>query len=217
MVDSTQGDCIMNKVIVALAILLLAGAANAQLILTAGFDGPLTGGTPKGVELRALADIPDLSIYGLGTSFNGGASSGQDWAFDAVSVNAGDFIYVATEAPQFTAFFGFAPTFLWTGLTINGDDVVELFKNGVVIDALGEIGVDGTGTGWDFLDGWAYRNSGTNATGAFVESDWTFSGIDALDGELTNDTAATPVPIGTYSNPVGNEITTFSAVKALFR
>ena len=42
---------------------LLCGSARADLVITAVFDGPLSGGVPKGVELYATADIPDLSIY----------------------------------------------------------------------------------------------------------------------------------------------------------
>ena len=33
-------------------------------------------------------------------------------------------------------------------------------------------------------------------------ANWTYSGVDALDGETSNDTAATPFPLGTYSTAV---------------
>ena len=35
-------------------------------------DGPLSGGTPKALELYALETISDLSLYGLSVSNNGG-------------------------------------------------------------------------------------------------------------------------------------------------
>ena len=172
--------------------------ASAELIITGIFDGPLDGGTPKGVELYVTADIADLSIYGLGSANNGGGSDGQEFTFDAVSASAGDFIYVASESPQFTTFFGFAPDYTSGAMGINGNDAVELFMNGSVIDVYGQIDGSDLGT-WNYLDGWAYRNDGTGPDGSsFASSNWTYSGVNALDGELTNATASTPVPIGTY-------------------
>ena len=62
----------------------------------------------------------------------------------------------------FTNFFGFAPNYSSFALGINGDDAVELFKNGSVVDVFGDINVDGSGQAWDYLDGWAYRNTGSH-------------------------------------------------------
>ena len=45
--------------------------ALSCLSITAVFDGPLAGGTPKGVELYAHCAVPQLSDYGLGTANNG--------------------------------------------------------------------------------------------------------------------------------------------------
>ncbi len=82
-------------------------------------------------------------------------------------------------------------------MSINGDDAIELFKNGVVIDLFGDINTDGTGEVWDYEDGWAASNSDRVASPTFNVNDWTFSGKNALDGETTNASAANPVPIGT--------------------
>ncbi|MDA9830464.1 PEP-CTERM sorting domain-containing protein [Akkermansiaceae bacterium] len=87
-------------------------------------------------------------------------------------------------------------------MSINGDDAVELFQNGGVIDVFGDINTDGTGEPWDHLDGWAYRKDGTGPDGtSFNLGNWTFSGINAFDGETSNASAATPMPIGSYSVP----------------
>ena len=51
-------------------------ASNGSLIITGVYDGPLSGGTPKGIELFATADIADLSIYAVGSANNGGGSDG---------------------------------------------------------------------------------------------------------------------------------------------
>ena len=189
-----------------LAALFMAMIGNVfaapadDLIITAVYDGPLSNGTPKGVELYAVNDIPDLSIYGLGSANNGGGSDGQEFTFPADSVTAGTFIYVASESTGFTSFFGFAPDYTTGAMAINGDDAIELFANGSVSDVFGDINTDGTGEPWEYLDGWAYRVSGTGPDGStFVLANWTFSGPNALDEETSNGTAATPVPIGTYA------------------
>lgn len=173
---------------------------DADLLITAVYDGPLSGGVPKGVELYALNDIPDLSNYGIGSATNGGGTDGEEFTFPAQAVSAGTYLYVSSEVDGFNAFFGFDPDFDDGSMSINGDDAIELFQNGEVIDVFGMIDMDGTGTPWEYADGWAYRVNGTGPDGAtFVLSNWIFSGVDALDGATDNSSAATPVPIGTYS------------------
>ncbi|MCB0372820.1 MAG: T9SS type A sorting domain-containing protein, partial [Muricauda sp.] len=171
----------------------------AGLIITGVYDGPLTGGVPKGVELYALEDIADLSVYGLGSANNGGGTDGEEFSFPADAVAAGTHIYVATETTGFESFFGFAPNYTSGSMAINGDDAIELFLNGSVIDVFGDINVDGSGQPWDYVDGWAYRKDDTGPDGStFVIENWIFSGTDALDGALTNDTASIPFPLGAY-------------------
>lgn len=208
----------------AVAVLIsLPALASAGLVFTGFYDGPLTGGTPKGVELVALTDIADLSIYGIGSANNGGGTDGQEYTFPAESASQGDVIYVATDEEMFTAWFGFPPTYVDTGygVSINGDDAMELFCDGLVIDTFGELDVDGNGEPWEYMDGWAYRVSYTGPDGVvFVLESWTFSGANAWDGELTNDTALVPMPIGTFETivdgVVGSESKTLGSVKALY-
>lgn len=184
-------------------LLLVVGvsAATSQLMITGVYDGPLSGGTPKGVELYVTQNIADLSVYGLSSANNGGGTTAPnpEFTFPAVAATAGTFIYVATEAPNFTAFFGFAPDYTDGSMGINGDDAVELFQSGVVIDVFGDVNVDGSGTAWDYLDGWAYRMNNMTPSTTFNVSDWSYSGINALDGETSNATATTPFPVGTYT------------------
>ena len=45
--------------------------------------------------------------------------------------------------------------------SINGDDSIELYENGQIIDTFGDVDTDGSGQDWDYVDGWAYRSSGT--------------------------------------------------------
>ena len=170
------------------------------LILTGIVDGPITGGLPKAIEMVAIADIADLSVYGVGSANNGGGSDGQEFTFPAVSISAGTFVYLATESTEFQNFFGFPPDYTGAAASINGDDAIELFWNGMVIDVFGEINVDGTGQPWEYTDGWAYRVDGTGPDGdTFVLANWYFSGPNALDGETSNTTAGTPFPLGTFT------------------
>ena len=58
---------------------LLSCSIQAQdLIITGVYDGPLSGGTPKAIELYVLNDISDLSIYGVGSANNGGGTDGVE-------------------------------------------------------------------------------------------------------------------------------------------
>ncbi|MBU2996697.1 endonuclease [Cellulophaga baltica] len=181
--------------------------SESALLITALYDGPLTGGVPKGVELYVTEDIDDLSVYGLGSANNGGGTDGEEFTFDAVAVTAGTFIYVASESVEFANFFGFEPTYTSGAMAINGDDAVELFMDGVVVDVFGEIDVDGSGQAWEYTDGWAYRVENTVPDTAFAIENWTFSGADALDDQIDNATASLPVPLATYTYTVSDSVT----------
>ena len=202
-----------------LLAMLPVSAASAgvtgDLIITGVVDGPLSGGLPKAIELHVVNNIVDLSIYGVGSANNGGGSDGEEFTFPAVSAAAGEFLYVATESAGFTSFFSFTPDYTSSAASINGDDAIELFMNGPVVDVFGDINVDGTGQPWEYLDGWTYRVNGTGADGAtFDLGSWTFSGPNALDGETTNATAATPFPIGSYIATPATPIVVINEVDA---
>jgi predicted extracellular nuclease len=194
-----------NSILVLAALTALTNPASAQLVISGVIDGPLSGGVPKAVEVYVAADIADLSIYGLGGANNGGGTDGEEFTFPAVAASAGDFIYVASESPGFTDFFGFAPDYTTSAASINGDDAIELFKGGTVVDVFGDINVDGSDEPWEYMDGWAYRVDTTGPDGAaFTLGNWTFSGPNALDGASTSATAATPFPLGTYVVEMGD-------------
>lgn len=175
------------------------GGASFELIITGVIDGPRPGGLPKAIEIFVGQDIADLSAFGVGSANNGGGSDGEEFTLSG-SASAGDYIYVASEATEFENWFGFAPTFTSGALEVNGDDAMELFKDGTVIDTFGDINTDGTGEAWEYLDGWAYRNNGATPQGmTFTVTDWTYSGPNALDGETTNGSATTPFPVESFT------------------
>jgi plastocyanin len=173
---------------------------SGDLLITGVYDGPLSGGTPKGVELYVVNDIADLSQFALGSANNGGGTDGEEFTFPAGSATAGSFIYVTNNEGAFYDYYGFSPDYTSSAMSINGDDAIELFNSGTVIDVFGDIDVDGNGTPWEYLDGWAYRNDGTSANGGvFADADFMFSGPNAVDGCSTNATCSSVMPIGTYS------------------
>ncbi|MFQ5446524.1 MAG: lamin tail domain-containing protein, partial [Saprospiraceae bacterium] len=172
---------------------------SGALVITGVFDTQVeSGGTwAKGIEMQAIEDIPDLSIFGVGSANNGTGTPGVETALPAISVTAGDCIYVANDSMYF---FGFAPTATGDAANINGDDAIELYENNIVIDVFGEINVDGTGEPWEYTDGWAYRKSGTGPDGnIFVLGNWFFSGVNAFDNVPNNSSAPVPFPVCSYS------------------
>ena len=73
------------------------------------------------------------------------------------------------------------PDYVDGSMSINGDDAIELFQSGTVVDVFGDIYTDGNGTEWEYLDGWAYRNDGVAANGgAFDFNSFFYSGPNAL-------------------------------------
>lgn len=181
--------------------------ALSCLTLTGIIDGPLSGGRPKAVELYAHCDVADVAEYGLAKSTNGGGTGGEPSVTLGASatlsgaVAAGDFFFVASEAVEFEAFFGFAPNTTSGTLIVSGDDAIELYWNEQRTDVFGDVDASGAGTEWDYTDGWSYRRDGTAPSAAWDAARWRFSGKDALDGCATNADCATPFPLRSYVPP----------------
>ncbi|MEO1627769.1 MAG: hypothetical protein AAFV25_21655, partial [Bacteroidota bacterium] len=183
-------------------VYLQSNCKAANLMITGVYDGPLSGGNPKGVELYVLSDISDLSDYGIGSANNGEGSDGIEFTFPAVSVAAGTFLYWTSDMTLFEQFFETTADYESEDALINGDDAVELYFQGELIDLYGDIDTDGTGQPWEYKDGWAYRRPGQeNNDGLFDPSKWTYSGIDNLEGSALNATCDEPFPIGGFDPP----------------
>lgn len=188
----------MKNFLLTFSAFLVAFSLNGQcgnLYIAGVIDGPLPGGNPKGVQLCATGNITDLSIFGVGSANNGGGSDGQEYTFPAENIAAGSCFWLTESTnTEFNDWFGFDPCYAnISALAINGDDAIELFCSGSVVDVFGDINTDGTGECWEYLDGWAKAADAVQTT-TFDCAEWTFSGINALDGESTNATATTPYP-----------------------
>ena len=141
------------------------------------FSVPSGGDDGKGIHLIANQDIPDLSIYGIGVANNGGGTDGQEYTFPSMSINKNEHILIVNSAESMSSYFGdcyenFSHIFE-SNISLNGDDAVELFLGGVVIETFGEINMDGTGQDWEYLDSWAYADQGGN---------WLFGELNCTDG-----------------------------------
>lgn len=181
-------------------------ASHGALVISGVFDGPLSGGTPKVVELAATADIADLSTYQVEYYFNANTTASVTVSLFG-SATAGDFFYLTPNSAEFTTYFGAASDF--GGASVNGDDSIVLKDAATTVDTFGSPGTDGTGQPWEYLDGWAYRSDNTTGDGATINlGNWTFSGINENDGESSNATATNPFPIGSYVAPAVPEPST---------
>ena len=72
-----------------------------------------------------------------------------------------------------------------SSISQNGDDAIELFEQGVVIQTFGDVDVDGTDQEWEYMDSWAY----------LVGDSWTYGGVNCTDGSQTSATSDCPYPI----------------------
>ncbi|MCK0107943.1 T9SS type A sorting domain-containing protein [Flavobacteriaceae bacterium S0825] len=202
-INTYSGDVTASSTGATSQTVALSGSVYAtltnSLVIAGVFDSDLSH-APRGIEIYVLEDVADLSVFGLGSANNGNGGGDQEFTFPASAASIGDRIFIASESTHFTSFFGFAPDHTSGVAQINGDDAIELFENGQIIDTFGDVDTDGSGQAWEYTDGWAYRNSTTGPDGTtFTIGNWTFSGPDALDGETTNAGATTPYPNSTYN------------------
>lgn len=172
-----------------------------SLVISGIFDAQPGGTGAKGVELKAIQDIADLSIYGVGSASNGGGTDGVEILLPSMSLQEGECVYVAADSALFMAYFGFNPIADGNGVSINGDDAIELFENAQVIDVFGDISYpSGSTLAWNYLDGWAYRKDGTGPDGSLFDiNNWTVA-AGALNGGTNNTDAPTPFPVCEYSS-----------------
>jgi len=182
--DATQddGSCIYDTG-------SLTNALSLQGVMD--FTVPSGGSDGKAIHLVATADIADLSVFGLGVANNGGGTDGMEYTLDAVSASSGDDILIARSVEAMSAYFAdcygeFEIVLVGSSaISQNGDDAIELFEQGVVIETFGDLDVDGTGQPWEYMDSWAYK----------VGDLWTYGGVDCTDGSQTSATSDCPYPI----------------------
>ena len=171
---------------------------NLELAGVLDLDVPTGGSTGKAIHIRALQNISDLSIYGIGIANNGGGTDGQEYTFPSISLNIGEDVIVCRDTVAINSYFvGCSPFNLvilddQAVITQNGDDAIELFENGIVIETFGDINVDGTGEPWEYKDSWAYKDASGSVT--FNGLNWVMGGVDCTDGSTTSISSNCPYP-----------------------
>ena len=161
------------------------------LALQGILDISLSGNDGKAIHLKSSGPIADLSDYSIQVYSNGNTTPSQLYNLSGSALmdddiliarnptamedymNASNFFEIIIDSSQ-ESFPG-----------INGDDVVELLYNGLPIEVFGEIGVDGTGESWEYLDSWAYK----------VDEEWTYGGVNCTDGSVTTWEATCVYPL----------------------
>jgi ribosome modulation factor len=163
----------------------------------------VNGSQGKAIHVLATADIADLSIYGIGVANNGGGTDGEEYNFDSTaSATAGDNILVVRSVEAMNAYMDASTIFDQvilgsSSISQNGNDAIELYLNGTIVEVFGDADVDpdtfGAGCGddvncWDYEDSWAYKIGG----------EWTYGGVNCSDGTATtwDSTCVYPLAIG---------------------
>ena len=169
-----------------------ATAAQGELAITEVADGTVLNGQPTWVQLTNVGafGIPDLSVYSIGTYPDGSnmLDGGSAVQLGAVPLAPGA-SYVVSYEPAgntdcnatMTCFevAYFAPPDLFSGRFMDGNDTIALFQglatgdgsNGVLLDIYGQLGVDGTGTAWEFTDSYAIRCRNASSS-VWLDCDW---------------------------------------------
>ena len=186
-----------------------ASAVISDLSMQGVLDFSLPGKYFRGFHLKATADIADLSVYSMETyssgdrltanntyTLSGSASAGDDilfWFSNAenaanIYMNASNIFDVVVDESANN----------WNGY--NGDDPLTLSMNGTVVETYGELGVDGSGEAWEYLDTWAYK----------VDGAWTYGAVNCTDGSyyMWDSGCVYPLAIGQQATGASTDLVT---------
>lgn len=175
-----------------------------RLMITGVFSGDVGGTEPRGIEIYAIGNIPDLSAYEIALLKNSNPGPGTPSGpvcLPTISLAAGSYYYIAHDRAEFINFFNFAPDTTLSIITdLDGDDRVILRYNSTISDAFGNISGS---TGWHHGSGWCYRlDNQLPNTGTFDENNWDKE-PNVLSGCTTNGACTggslLPFPNGRFS------------------
>lgn len=194
-----------------MSFMMFAFGYAQDAIITGYVDSPCPGADGRTIEIYVNGTV-DFTDWNLARQSNGG---GFTTNVDLTSLGSltDEFVYVTNDEATLDVEFTINSTthnvIENSVISSNGDDAFQITDAGdVVVDRFGEENVNGTGTAWEHVDTYYYRNDGATANaGAFDPANWTFGTQDALDGlGLCN--SSTPlsdtVPFGSYMSTVSN-------------
>ncbi|VXB05508.1 Por secretion system C-terminal sorting domain-containing protein [Flavobacterium sp. 9AF] len=180
----------------ALMISNLSISQDLELKGIIDFTVPSGSNNGKAIHLHVINAISDLSVYGIGVANNGGGTDGQEYTFPAIPANAGDHILLPRNTVAIEAYLESLNHFaivIEDGIaTQNGDDAIELFYNGNVIETFGDVdcqasadGVTVTCPNYQYYeDAWAYKQGST----------WIYGSAQCTDNSTTSSSSACPYP-----------------------
>ena len=164
------------------------------------FSVPEGGTSGKAIHLFATGNISDLSNYGIGIANNGGGTDGLELTLPpGISATAGEHILIVRDQAAMDSYMNasqiFDYVFVNDGIGQNGDDAIELYYLGEVIEVFGDVDTDGTGEAWEYTDSWAYK----------VDDVWIYGTVNCTDGSTTTCDSSCPYPFVVC--PVYNDVT----------
>lgn len=196
---------ITSSILIFIAFILnITSQASLELVGILDLDLPEGGSSGKAIHLKANQNITNLSDYGIGIANNGGGTDGQEYDFPNIVLNSGDHIIVCRDTLAIKYYFSGCNSFNFmiqddsSVITQNGDDAIELYENGIVIETFGDVNVDGSGELWEYKDSWAYKID----TGSIVFSgfNWITGGVDCTDFSVTSLSSNCPYPFCSQIN-----------------
>ena len=196
---------IISSILIFIAFILnITSQASLELVGILDLDLPEGGSSGKAIHLKANQNITNLSDYGIGIANNGGGTDGQEYDFPNIVLNSGDHIIVCRDTLAIKYYFSVCNSFNFmiqddsSVITQNGDDAIELYENGIVIETFGDVNVDGSGELWEYKDSWAYKID----TGSIVFSgfNWITGGVDCTDFSVTSLSSNCPYPFCSQIN-----------------
>jgi hypothetical protein len=196
---------ITSSILIFIAFILnITSQGNLELVGILDLDLPEGGSSGKAIHLKANQNITNLSDYGIGIANNGGGTDGQEYDFPNIVLNSGDHIIVCRDTLAIKYYFSGCNSFNFmiqddsSVITQNGDDAIELYENGIVIETFGDVNVDGSGELWEYKDSWAYKID----TGSIVFSgfNWITGGVDCTDFSVTSLSSNCPYPFCSQIN-----------------
>ena len=235
----------MKKIYFLLLTLTITSLSFAQSpIITAIVDGDCSGGNPKLLELYANGEV-DFSLYSIQNQTNANTTWGNTQNLTAFNTVTDAFVYISTSgsatslASEFPSITGATPALISNTANINGDDRIRIIltSDETVIDQYGVSSEDGSGKPWEYTDSYAKRVDGTSFNGSFVEANWAFAGVRALNnlgicqggtdsfetliggiGTYTASTASVKnnaiAGFATYPNPITNHTFTLTSASS---
>ncbi len=189
--------------------------ADGGLIISEVVDGTRAGGNPKYVEITNTSTAAfTFSDGGIIVQSNASGDYNVDVDLTGITINPGQSYVIQSASNDGQAVFedtyGFAADLYADAFFSNGDDRYIITTSSAgdgtgLVDIHGEDGVDGTGSGWEYLDSYAVRNKDAYQPngGIFVEADFFHPGPNAL--EAGGDDAAEKILIAASTTPGTHE------------